>query len=205
MINNGQTPRWHFRTGVQTCSEELLEAMVSKEKAQISSAQERLVVPEDDLDDLPPAYTLPSPSPSRPERTVALGRTVPGLPNVAFASYVPTGAHVSRDTVTISITDSALTKSPQAMAKFITEQIALPPMPEMRIVGTHKEWRQDKLDFDIRINMMRYFVPQNGSAGLSYSTLISGGGKKRTTPEGSAAAIQQWAQAFCDESAIEKR
>lgn len=179
--------------------------MARNEKAQMAAANTNRLPAEEEIDDLPPAYSMPSPSSSTVERPLTLGRTVPGLPNINFASYAPPGATASKCLSTINIIDSTACKSPQALAKLISDQIALPPVPEIHIRGSHKVWGLDEEDFNIRLNMTQYFLPRAGETGLSYSKLVSAGGKRKSPlPESGASAIEVWAQAFCSDPAADK-
>jgi hypothetical protein len=82
-------------------------------------------------------------------------------------------------------------------------------VPEINFKGTHKGWNGDEVDFDIRLNLLRYFLPHAGEAGLGYTKLVSSGtGKKKfKLPENAAETngVEQWAQAFCADPTLDKR
>jgi hypothetical protein len=96
--------------------------------------------------------------------------------------------------------NQALCASPQAFAKVLTEQIALVPVPEVKIRGVHKEYGSEVIDFDLRVNMMRYFLPKDGGPSLHY-TQLNTSGKDRISVSG----IEEWARVFCTNSATDKR
>lgn len=180
------------------------------EEAQLEQQQpgQQNLIDDDDNEDLPPAYSMASPativSSTLPEtRGDSFGRFLPGLPPVPFSAYVPANTKVSTDLSTTTVVDSKLCSSPQALAKFVQEQLLIPPMPEIRIKGTHKGWNGDEKDFDIRLNMMRYFLPRDGEKGLNYANLVSAGSSKRKF-EGMT-GVEQWAQAFCADQSADKR
>ena len=150
-----------------------------------------------------------STSTSATARPATFGRTIPGLPSLDFTRYAPLDSKVSSDLRTTTIVDSALCKSPQALAKFLQEQITIPPVPEVNFKGIHKGCNGDEVDFDIRLNLLRYFLPRAGEAGLEYTKLVSSGtGKaKFKLPENATETngVEQWAQAFCADPALDKR
>ena len=174
--------------------------------------QDQSSVERDDDEDLPPGYSMALSTTNAAERPATFGRTIPGLPAADFSKYAPLGSKVSEDFGSTTIIDASLCKSPQALTKFLQEQLAIPPMPEIRIKGTHKlnsGWSDDEVDFDIRLNMVRYFLPRDGEQRLGYTTLVArGNGKLKSRAAASATqanGVQQWAEAFCRENAIDKR
>jgi hypothetical protein len=156
----------------------------------------------DDNDDLPPGYSMSAPAPDPAAlRNAALGRMIPGnVPTVNFSAYAPLGSDVSTDLTTTQIVNPALCSSPQAFARVLAEQIALVPVPEIRVVGTHNQYGKTEVDFDIRINMMRYFLPKDGSPSLHYTQLQSAGKDRIGTP-----GVEEWARSFCINPATDKR
>jgi hypothetical protein len=179
-------------------------AMSRSEKQQ----QQRPRDNDDDIEDLPPAYSMPIASTAPPTPSPRAFKLIPGLPNLNFAAYAPATSSVSNDNTTVTFVDAQLCKSPQALAKFLTDQISIPPIPEIRIRGSHKGWSNEELDFDLRLNMLRYFVPPEGTNGLSYTRLVSQGSSKSPVQAGPTAptsSVEQWAKVFCQEGGSEKR
>lgn len=156
-------------------------------------------------DDLPPAYSAPltpsavSSPPLNRSSTLIRATVPPGAPLLPFATYVLPEAVVSTDQSTTTLTDSSLCRSPQAFAKVLSEQVALVPVPEIRIRGTHSGRWTDELDFDIRLNMVRYFFPE-GRDVVKDIQLVKSGRKKFA--EG--AGVEEWAKVFCKDSANDK-
>jgi hypothetical protein len=175
------------------------QARRTPSQSQSSSSQQR---PQNDDDDLPPGYSMAAPPPDPAQlRNAALGRMIPGIvPNINFAAYAPLGSEVSTDLTTTTIVNAALCSSPQAFAKTLAEQVALPPVPEVRIRGTHMKWGVEEVDFDIRLNMMRYFVPKDGSNNLHYTQMVSSGKTAITN-----FSIEEMARSFCGSTASDKR
>lgn len=183
---------------------------------QVQHQQQDYVV-NDEESDLPPAYSAHSLSPasssastSATARSQTFGHTIPGLPPLNFTHYSPLSSKVSSDHSTITIVDANLCKSPQALAKFLQEQISIPPLPEIRIKGVHKEWSKEQCDFDIRLNLLRYFLPREGDPFYTYTNLVSSGSGKAKLKISSAdnaggiTGVEQWAQAFCADPATDK-
>jgi hypothetical protein len=181
--------------------------MSSRKAREAAREQLRNQWPQEE-EDLPPAYSISinTPQPQTPtETTSSFSRILPGLPNIPFAAYAPAGSQVSNDLQTTWLTDAALCKSPQALAKVISEQIAIPPIPEIRIKGSHDDWAAG-CDFDVRLNMMRYFLPRDGEPGLNFTKLVSNG-KSKSKASGSTSetgGVDQWAKTFCADHSNDK-
>lgn len=160
----------------------------------------------DEAEDLPPAYSIAQSSTTPIERPSNYGRLIPGVPSIQFAAYAPIDAKLSTDLGTKTIVDSTLCKSSQAFSKLLAEQIAIPPIPEIRIRGIHRGWSGDELDFDIRLNLMRYFLSRDGSVNSSYAKLISAGRKKSRLVDSPVddVGVEQWAKEFCGDSSQDK-
>jgi hypothetical protein len=62
-------------------------------------------------------------------------------------------------------------------------------------------------DFDIRLNMMTYFIPRDGSSSLHYTQLVSCGKGKASAfaNQASSNGIEEWARSFCAVAASDKR
>lgn len=153
-------------------------------------------------DDLPPAYSGPT-SPlvddTLPTSSSSAGQQlgILGLPNLAFANYAPPTSALSRDSVTVTVTDAALLSSARAFASFVREQVALPPKIEVSIVGTHKSMSQG-VDFNISLSVLPYFVPRGGRPGLNYIRIPTdgGGGPSVGKPATGTRDIDDCARAF---------
>jgi len=160
----------------------------------------------DEAEDLPPAYSIAQREAAPIERPSNYGRMIPGVPNLDFAAYAPVDAKLSTDLGTRTIVDATLCRSPQAFSKLLAEQIAIPPIPEIRIRGTHRGWSGDEVDFDIRLNLMRYFLPRDGSTNSSYTKLVSAGRKKSRLVDSpvDGVRVEQWAKEFCKDSSQDK-
>ena len=104
--------------------------MVTREKASGGQTEQQRYHPDEQFD-LPPAYstTLDSPAPTSGPSSVP--RVIPGIPNIQYGAYSPPNSSTSSDHSTTTIIDTTLFKSPLALARLISEQIALPPIPEI--------------------------------------------------------------------------
>jgi hypothetical protein len=179
----------------------------AREAAREQATTQRQTAPAEE-EDLPPAYSISTNNQETTiEQNTSFSRIIPGLPNIPFAAYAPAGSEVSNDLQTTWIVDAALCKSPQALAKVIAEQISIPPIPEIRIKGSQdgSEWTVGR-DFDIRLNMMRYFIPRDGEPAWNWAKLISNGKPKSkasglNSPIG---GVDQWAKAFCADHSNDK-
>jgi hypothetical protein len=146
----------------------------------------------DDNDVQPPMYSGPSNPPPASPNTQPPSLLVPGLPPLSFASYAPPGSAQSRDAASVRINNPKWCSSLESFTRAVYEQIALPPRPEVHIVGNPGEWGQPTRGFDIRLNMTRYFLPRDGQNGLSYV-------KARALPSSPSTAdvgLQESIQAF---------
>lgn len=123
----------------------------------------------------PPPYSSSS-SRSAPIITSQPSRpNIPGIPDVDFSAYRAASGELSKDQSTITVA-SPMLQNPNTLAIFLRDQAALPPRPEIRIKGRNAH----QVHFDIRINMMAYFLPPNGTSSLSYLKATSSAGTKRS-------------------------
>lgn len=154
----------------------------------------------------PPPYSSPvaaRPSPSgNQQRSIRCLSNIPSLPNLDYSKYQIPECTVSKDG-TITTNYRPLCSDATALAQFIREQAALPPLPYIRIVGLPPGASQP--DFDVRINMLRYFLPTSSSTGWNYLKLVEDGqlafrGKNtQTTTPNTKNGIEDWAKRFCAE------
>ncbi|KAJ9307062.1 hypothetical protein DTO027B5_107 [Paecilomyces variotii] len=154
----------------------------------------------------PPPYSSPvaaRPSPSgNQQRSIRCLSNIPSLPNLDYSKYQIPECTVSKDG-TITTNYRPLCSDATALAQFIREQAALPPLPYIRIVGLPPGASQP--DFDVRINMLRYFLPTRSSTGWNYLKLVEDGqlafrGKNtQTTTPNTKNGIEDWAKRFCAE------
>ena len=177
--------------------------MVTREKGSSNQAGHPRYHPDEQYD-LPPAYSTTLDSSAPTGGPLSTARVVPGVPNIQFKAYTPPNSSASSDRSIITIVDTTLCKSPMALARLIEEQIALPPIPEIRITGMQNSMGEGA-SFDIRLNMMRYFLPSDGQPGLTYTKLIScGKSKARASNFEDADEVEKWARIFCKDKSNEK-
>jgi hypothetical protein len=133
----------------------------------------------------------------------------PGLPPVDILQYLPGNATLSADKKTITVCDQNLCNDPAALAAFISVQAALPPRPQIRITGTTIGPHVRGADFDIRIDMMRYFMRPRGQAQWNFVKTVEQGemafrGEAAKTQKPHEFSTQEWATRFCKSSAANK-
>jgi hypothetical protein len=125
------------------------------------------------------------------------------MPNIIFSKYRVPDATLSKDQSTLTTTFAAFSSDPKALELFIREQAALPPRPLVRVTGTHTEMGQTKVDFDVRLNMMRYLLHPDEKWNF---VKISPPEKKPS--KGSKEdndGLRDWAKRFCKDVAMIKR
>ncbi|KAF3898655.1 hypothetical protein GTR04_0039 [Trichophyton interdigitale] len=154
--------------------------------------------------DAPPDYTEPSAAlsqePSSPRGPVLSNSY---LPPVNFAHYHIPGSSLSKDGLTITVAPSELSSNPEALTRFIVQQAALPPKPEVRIVGVRDVTGVRKLDFDIRINMLNQIVrPPGPSSSWNYVKIV--GNPSGGSPGGAVGDIATFADRLCRDPATNK-
>jgi len=102
---------------------------------------------------------------------------------------------VSSDLGTTTIIDAHLSKSPQALTRFLADQLVLPPIPEIRIRGTHRSWSTEEVDFDIRLNLLRYFTRdgENPARRVNWESTKK---QKRKSTKKKDEGVEAWAKEF---------
>lgn len=140
----------------------------------------------------------------------------PCLPRVDYSRYLIPEATVSKDGSTISTYHPGFTSSPQALTKFIQEQAALPPLPYIHIVGKWTEMHATEPDFDLKINMLPFFISSDsqrgitvdgsgGSSSWNYVKLVTEnemafrGKNNQTLTPTVKGGLYEWASRFCKE------
>lgn len=111
-------------------------------------------------EDLPPYSTSEVPSSSN---AITARPTIQGNPKLDFSAYRAASGELSKDQLTITVS-SPMLQNANPLITFLKAQAALPPRPGIRIKGKHSS----QTDFDLRINMMAYFLPPNEGPPLSY-------------------------------------
>jgi hypothetical protein len=151
----------------------------------------------------PPAYSEVSipivsrPAPNQHRQRLA---ATPGLPTADILSYRPAEATLSSDESIVTIQDELLASNKDALAAFISAQAALPPRAQIRITGYQDGFSGP--DFDIRINMMSYFL-QPGSASWNFVKLVEPremafrGSTTKTIDPHVDGGLAEWTKKFC--------
>jgi hypothetical protein len=120
-------------------------------------------------DDTLPGYSENSRATGPPSSTWSQQLlATPGLPNVNVLAYLPSNATLSPDHTTVTVRDKRLVTVPAALASFIMAQASLPPRPILRIEGSEFGFTK----FDLKIDMMRYFVRERNEPALNYVKLV---------------------------------
>lgn len=129
----------------------------------------------------------------------------PGLPNINFLAYLSSNATLSSDCTTVTVRDPRLVTVPAALASFIEAQAALPPRPVLHIVGS----ANGNTEFDLKIDMMRYFVRGRDEPAWNYVEMVDrnevayrGESSVSVTPH--CDTLLEWAQKFVESSAGNK-
>ncbi|OJJ49919.1 hypothetical protein ASPZODRAFT_128495 [Penicilliopsis zonata CBS 506.65] len=172
----------------------------------------------------PPPYSSPVVSPGGPSAASSSSRRplaastipTPWLPDLDFSRYSIADATVSKDGTTIVTTSPVLSHDSKALLRFIQDQASLPPLPYIRIVGTPPPG-QSRPDFDIKLNMLRYFLPRqqtnssttNSTSNWNYVRLVGENelafrGKSTQTTTPTVKSLEQWAWKFCNEKSSVK-
>ena len=106
---------------------------------------------------------------------------IPGLPTLPWSDYRPPGSTIeSKELATVRMSSPSITTSVSDFVRFINQQASLPPKQAIRIVGQHQRYTVTETDFDFRLDLLRYFLPKEGSLALNYvrvPTKMSGGGQ----------------------------
>lgn len=160
--------------------------------------------------DHPPPYTGPTtPSPSASSQTNT--PPIPGLPALNYPKYRIPDSTVSKDGTEITTKSPLLNSDPTALASFIQEQASLPPLPYIRITGTSSPDGLRRVDFDLKLNMIRYILRSGSGSGSGWNyitlpgdgeTCFRGGNATSTTP--GLKTVQDWARRYCGESSAMK-
>ena len=160
----------------------------------------------DDAEADPPAYS--GPTTSTTTTTSPQTPCIPGLPNLDFHKYQLPESILSDDQVTTTTYAPILSSDPNALTKFLHEQAALPPRPQIHIQGSHDEYGSQKTDFDVRLNMIRYIIPESNKWHYlkfvgDHQMAFRGGAAKSTTPP-TKNGVAEWTHRFCRESSALK-
>lgn len=129
----------------------------------------------------------------------------PGLPNVNVLAYLPTNATLSSDHTTVTVPDKELVTVSTALVSFIRAQAALPPRPILRI----RAMIFGNVEFDFKIDMMRYLVRKNDESAWNYTKIIDKDvlgfrGQNNVSLEPHYDTLLEWAQQFVESSARNK-
>jgi hypothetical protein len=148
--------------------------------------------------DAPPVYSGPS-EPVREAPTTPSNNLLPGMPDIEFWKYRIPESTFSKDQRTVTTTHSSLTSDPIVLEKFIREQASLPPRPHVCIKGHHAT----NVDFDIKINMMRYIIHPEEK--WNFVKLSPSTDKKASkASEAGRDSLGEWTRKFCKDNALIK-
>jgi hypothetical protein len=148
--------------------------------------------------DAPPVYSGPS-EPANDTPITQSNYSLPGMPNIDFSKYRIPESTLSKDQSTVTTTLSSLTSDPATLERFIREQASLPPRPHICIKGHHAS----NVDFDIKINMIRYIMhPEEHWNFVKLSALP----EKKLSKSNQAGqdSLGDWTKRFCKDNAIMK-
>jgi hypothetical protein len=148
--------------------------------------------------DAPPVYSGPS-EPAIETTVTRSNYSLPGMPNIDFSKYRIPESTMSKDQRTVTTTLSSLTSDPATLERFIREQASLPPRPHVCIKGHHAS----NVDFDIKINMMRYIMHPEEHWNFVKVSALPEKKPSKSNPTGQA-SLGDWTKRFCKDNAIMK-
>ena len=170
----------------------------------------------------PPPYsssiTYLSQSSSSATQRLQLHSITPGLPDLDFSKCAIPDSAVSNDWTEVVTKNATLNTSAAALTRFIRDQCSIPPLPYIRIVGTSlaADRYNQKVDFDVRLNMLRYILPsqarsepsndpENVGERWNYVKLAGAGefafrGRNEQTTSPSLKGLEQWTARYCKET-----
>jgi hypothetical protein len=145
----------------------------------------------------------------------------PSLPQIDYSKYLIPKATVSKDGSTISTYHPGFISSPQELTKFIQQQATLPPLPYIHIVGRWAEVPSAAPDFDLKINMLPFFIAPNsqravdmneggGGGSWNYVKLVAEndmafrGKNNQSLIPNVKGGLYEWASRFCKEPSNQK-
>jgi hypothetical protein len=189
------------KTGSFSCqASKLTLTSAQLEKAGSSNELDR----HDNQDDTLPSYSecaTGSPTSTWSQQL----HTTPGLPNIDILAYLPSNATLSADHKTITVRDKQLVTVPAALTSFIMAQASLPPRPILHIKGSEFGYTR----FDLKIDMMRYFVRNGNEPAMNYVKLVEKNetafrGESNVSVEPHCDTLIEWAHKFVESSARNK-
>lgn len=154
-----------------------------------------------------PAYSerTKPPDPRPPDLT-----TTPGLPPLVLARYAVPDGEMSPDDTTLTVSSAQLCRDANALTDFIATQAALPPRPQIHITGVHDDYGDRTVDFDLRVDLMRYLVPSAPAAPLNYMRTMTAeevacrGAAPPTATLHVDEGLQGWTRRFCQDESPSK-
>lgn len=148
--------------------------------------------------DAPPVYSSGPSQQSELVSSIIPNKVLPGLPNLDFAKYRIPESTLSKDQCIVTTTLSALSSNPRALEAFVREQAVLPPRPHVTMIGV----RGQVVDFNIKINMLRYIVHPNENWNFIKISPLNQKSSKKSDAHGDG--LGEWARRFCKDSSLMK-
>jgi hypothetical protein len=116
---------------------------------------------------------------------------------------------MSKDRTTRTVQDSELISNAVALEKFVYDQAALPPHPQVRITGEHTEHGSRRLDFDLTLSLLRYITRPSGDHWNYVRAVDNGvpawrGGRSKSTEPSIEGGVREWVQRFSNDSGMGK-
>jgi hypothetical protein len=161
----------------------------------------------DDRPNTPPPYSGPTTSSMSIPQAPAPQLNYPGLPRLEYRLYSPESFTLSADCTTLTSYNPRLSTYPAALVSLIQQLATVPPKPQIRIVGKSG----DTIDFDIKLNMMNLFVPDQEKGRMNYVKVIGAGelgfrgDTKETTAPTVTGGLEEWARRFCEDGSSIKQ
>lgn len=182
-------------------------------------------LPSQPTEEHPPPYSSPttSTSPASQQHHQQPQNPTPGLPNLPFTKYPIPSCTLSKDSTEVVTKDTVLNTDPTSLTRFLRDQSSLPPLPYIRIVGNSQasDGYTKKVDFDIKVNMLRYFLPgsqisSDTGGRWNYVKLEEAGEARRRNEKPSSSSsssssssklrsLEEWSMRYCNDMTALKR
>jgi hypothetical protein len=157
----------------------------------------------------PAVAELPSELPSDAQRSDSLsevpstrGSLPAGVPRIDYKQYAPPLFELSADSTTLTTQSAQLTDDAEALAACLRAQASVPPKPYVQVTGK----RHNKVDFDIRLNLMPLLVPDDDRQRTNYVRCVAsgetahrGGQKEDVLPDVGDGGLEGWCRLFADD------
>ncbi|CAG8951805.1 hypothetical protein HYFRA_00005609, partial [Hymenoscyphus fraxineus] len=182
--------------------------------SQTASSSRYPEVQQDEGSHKPPPYSGPA-TPVPPTIQTLESQQAPqrqaqqstGIPKLDYSLYIPQTFTLSEDQTTITSHDKQLNTQRTSLLSLVQRLSSVPPKPEIRIIG--KSTGAEIVDFDLRLNMMRLFVPDDERQRMNYIHVMPPGengwrGKTKKSTEPALEGLESWVRRYCEDDTVAK-